>query len=73
VEKLLLKAEEAANVLSISRSQVFKMVEDEELPYVKIGKLIRIPTDRLSDWIRERTSGGVTSAAGLEGDLEAVA
>lgn len=51
-DKLLHPAEEAAQILSVGRSQVFELVATGELESVKIGRLRRIPHDALVDYIR---------------------
>jgi excisionase family DNA binding protein len=72
VEKLLVKVEEAANVLSVSRSQAYDMVRNGNLPYVRMGKLVRIPTDVLSEWVEKNTRiGEQKNAEGEEVEAEA--
>jgi excisionase family DNA binding protein len=57
-ERVLLRAEEVANILGIGRTKVFEMLATGELPVVRIGRSVRVPRGELYEWLRERTSGG---------------
>ena len=52
---MLLRAEEAARLLSLGRSTVFAMLATGELPSVRIGRAVRVPRVALEAWIRART------------------
>jgi excisionase family DNA binding protein len=43
----LLRAEEAARYLGISKGLVYEMVKRHELPSTKLGRLLRIPRSGL--------------------------
>ncbi|MHB8992038.1 MAG: helix-turn-helix domain-containing protein [Chloroflexota bacterium] len=49
---VLLRVEEAADLLRLSRAKVFQLVMDGSLPSVKIGKSRRVPADSLREWVR---------------------
>lgn len=51
VEKLLLKPEEAAEVLSIGRSKVYELIGTGELASVRVGASRRIPADALVEFV----------------------
>ena len=51
VEKLLLKPEEAAEILSIGRSKVYELMGTGELASVRIGACRRIPAEALTDFV----------------------
>ncbi len=51
VEKLLLKPEEAAEILSIGRSKVYELMGTGELASVRIGACRRIPAESLSEFV----------------------
>jgi excisionase family DNA binding protein len=53
VDKLLLKPEEAAEMLSIGRSKVYELIGTGELVSVRIGTSRRIPADALAEFVRE--------------------
>jgi len=50
MERLLLTAEEVAEVLHISRTRVFALVAAKEITSVKIGNLRRIPVDAVREY-----------------------
>ena len=54
LEPLLLRVEEAALVLGLSRSKVFAMLAAGELPVVRIGRSVRVPKAQLEFWIRHQ-------------------
>jgi len=54
--KILLKAEDAARLLSLGRGSIYKMMNDRTLPTVRMGRAVRIPMDALRRWIEERTN-----------------
>lgn len=56
VDKLLLKPEEAAELLSIGRSKVYELIGTGELASVRIGTSRRIPADALAEFVRELRS-----------------
>ncbi len=58
-EPLLLRAEEAARLLSLGRSKVFEMMAAGELPgVVRFGRAVRISRSALETWIKEREAEG---------------
>lgn len=56
--KALCKVSEAAQVLSVSRSKTYQLMDDGTLPYVKFGKARRIKRADLERLIEESTVGG---------------
>ena len=53
-ERLLLRIEEAACRLGISRSTAYQLVATGQLPVVKIGRATRVPAAALRLFIEER-------------------
>ncbi len=45
---------EVAEMLSITRREVYYMVEAGELPGVKLGRAVRIPLEALEQWIADK-------------------
>ena len=64
VEKLLLKPEEAAEVLSIGRSKVYELIGTGELASVRIGASRRVPAEDLVEFVRRLRGPVVESVAG---------
>jgi excisionase family DNA binding protein len=54
--RLLLKPEEAAATLGIGRTKVFKLISRGELPAIRIGRTVRVPTILLEAWVVDRAS-----------------
>jgi excisionase family DNA binding protein len=51
-EKLLLTPEEVGRLLSIGRSQVYKLLMQGELRSLKIGASRRIPVTAVNDYVQ---------------------
>ncbi len=47
MERLLLTAEEAAELLNVGRCKVYDLMRTGELESIKIGRLRRIPVDNI--------------------------
>lgn len=56
VERLLLRPAEAAQAIGVSRSRMYELINSGEIPSVKVGRVKRVPVDKLREWI-ERNSG----------------
>jgi excisionase family DNA binding protein len=52
---LLLKADEVAKMLGLGRTKVYEMMSAGELPVVRIGTRVRVPRQKLLNWIEEHT------------------
>lgn len=64
---LLLKPEQAAQLLNLSRGRIYQLLKDGSLPSVRIGKALRVPSDSLAEWVESRkTTGGDSSASSSE-------
>ena len=60
----LLRAEEVAIRLRVSRAQVYVMAQRGEIPCVKFGdRAIRFPADKLEAWLAGRMQGGKHEAS----------
>jgi excisionase family DNA binding protein len=56
-QPLLLRAEDVSRRLSLGRAQVYKMMAQGELPTVRFGRSVRVPLNRLHEWIAAREEG----------------
>lgn len=52
----LLRVDQVAEVLNISQSMVYKLVENGSLPHLRIGRAIRVVEAELEAWIEEQKS-----------------
>jgi excisionase family DNA binding protein len=53
----LLRVTDAAQILKVSRSNIYQVMDRGDLPYVKIGKSRRIRPEDLARLIEQRTVG----------------
>jgi excisionase family DNA binding protein len=51
LERLLVSPEEAAEILGIGRNLVYDLMRTNALPSVKVGRLRRIPTAHLREYV----------------------
>lgn len=56
-EPLALTVAETAEALRLGRNRVYDLVASGDLPHVRIGTTIRIPTQQLRAWIEAHTEG----------------
>ncbi len=54
MEKLLLKPSEAAQILCIGRSLMYELLARKEIPSVRLGRCLRVPTESLQRWLKEK-------------------
>lgn len=54
-EPLLVRVEDVARMLSLSRSTIYEMLESGELPSVRRGTARRIPLAAVHTWIAQQT------------------
>ena len=57
-ERLLLRIDEVAALIGVSRTTAYALVNRGELPSIRIGGLLRIPNDALRKLIEERAGTG---------------
>jgi excisionase family DNA binding protein len=55
-ERLLLRIDEVAALIGVSRTTAYALVNKGEIPSVRIGGLLRIPSDALRKMIEQRTA-----------------
>jgi excisionase family DNA binding protein len=58
--KLLLRPNEAADAMGVSRSKAYALISSGAIPSIRIGGSVRVPVDALRTWIevqlRERAA-----------------
>ena len=52
---LLLNVKQLADLLGVSDSSVYELIQEDDFPSLRIGKRIVIPKDELREWITTRT------------------
>ena len=56
MERLLLRPLEAADSVGIGRSKKYELLANGKIPSVRIGGVIRVPVDRLKQWVEKKTA-----------------
>lgn len=56
VEPLLYRPAEAAEALRVSRSKVYDLMNRDEIPWVLVGGVRRVPVEGLREFIRTRAA-----------------
>jgi len=51
----LIKINDAAKILDISRSKTYQLAKSKKIPVIIIDGSIRVPKDKLYDWIEKNT------------------
>ena len=54
MDKLLLKPSEVTQILGIGRSLVYELIARKEIPSIRLGRCIRIPSESLQRWLRDQ-------------------
>jgi excisionase family DNA binding protein len=54
-ESILLRGQEVADLLGVSRAKAYRLMQTRQIPVVTIGKSVRSPRESLLTFIRDRT------------------
>lgn len=54
MEKLFLRPSEAAEMIGFCRTSIYKLIRQEQIPYCKIGKSLRISVAALEEWAKSK-------------------
>lgn len=54
---LLLNVKQLAELLGVSDSSVYELIQEDDFPSLRIGKRIVIPKEELRKWISAHTKG----------------
>lgn len=57
-ERLAYSASELACLMGVSRSTVYRWMEDPAFPRLKVGGVLRIPAALFNDWIAAQVEMG---------------
>ena len=61
---LLLDCREVERLLGIGRTKVYELIAREQIPVVRIGRCLRVPSEGLKSWIDHQTAGTRSLDAG---------
>ena len=54
-DKLLLSVKEAATLLGVGSGLIYEMVRKDEVPHIRLGRLVKIPRQGLEAWIAQES------------------
>ena len=54
---LLLNVKQLADLLGVSDSSVYELIQEDDFPSLRIGKRIVVPKEELRKWISAHTKG----------------
>lgn len=58
METAIMTVKEAAAILRISSSAMYRLVREEKVPYISVGKRRVIPATRFYAWLDTAVKGG---------------
>ena len=57
MEKLLLRPNEAAELLGVGRSTIYALLASGDVPSVRVGRSVRLPLEAVRQWVAARAAG----------------
>ena len=58
MDRLLLRPQEAAEMLGVSRAKLYELLADGTLPKIRLGGSVRVPALALRRWVEEELQLG---------------
>jgi len=52
-DKLVWSVEDVARELSVSQRHVFRLVSSDQIPYCKVGRVLRFSPVKISEWLQK--------------------
>ncbi|HUF54281.1 MAG TPA: helix-turn-helix domain-containing protein [Dehalococcoidia bacterium] len=65
----LLTVDEVARILRVGRGTCYELIRQGQIPYLRLGRLIRVPRHALMAWLGEDPES-VERSAGVPGALQ---
>ena len=62
-DRLLLRVEEVAEMLSLGRSKTYELIASGVLPAIRLGRCVRVPADALHRWLETQYDSEATPPA----------
>jgi excisionase family DNA binding protein len=56
MDKLLLRPNEAAELLGLGRSKLYELIAAGTIPALRVGRSLRVPLDGLRRWVVDQSS-----------------
>ena len=54
MDRLLLRPTECADAIGCSRALIYRLLATGELPSVQVGGRLRVPVDKLREWVARK-------------------
>jgi excisionase family DNA binding protein len=70
MDKLLLRPDEAAELLGLGRSKLYALLKSGALPSVRLGGAVRVPAEALRRWVAQQTTGTSPGASSSKPQAE---
>lgn len=67
MEKRLLSVDEAARLLGISQSFLYKLAESKAIPHLRLGRALRFDLRQIDTWLKRQTVDEVDYSNALRG------
>lgn len=58
MEQMLLRVSEVGQIIGLGKSKTYELIASGEIPSVRLGKSLRVPSDALKRWIGELQANG---------------
>jgi len=52
-DKLVWSVEDVAKELSVSIRHVYRLISNDQIPYCKVGRLVRFSPVKISEWLQK--------------------
>jgi excisionase family DNA binding protein len=53
-DRALMRVEEAAAMLAISRARAYSLVQSGVIPSIRLGRSLRVPVRQLREWVEQQ-------------------
>ena len=58
---LLLNVAAAAKLLSLGRTKMYALIAAGDVPVIRLGRSVRVPTSSLKKWVEDRAKQGISA------------
>lgn len=55
-DRLLYRPSEVGEAIGVCRSKAYELIASGEIPSIKIGGCVRVPLDKLREWIERKAA-----------------
>jgi excisionase family DNA binding protein len=62
-DPILIKVEAAAALLSISRTSMYRLIDQRKVPHIKLNGSVRIPRRELEAWVQAQAQDNLKASS----------